>query len=85
MSPKIPGHGDVNWGRFVSALSDVGFDGCSVIEIEDKAFEGSREKILSSIRLSKRYLENFVIDRPRSPGSSLFVAGNRFTNTLFSL
>lgn len=61
MSPKIPGLGDVNWGAFVSALNDIRFDGCAVIEVEDKAFEGSREDILNSIRLSKRYLDNFII------------------------
>ena len=60
MSPKIPGQGDVNWGAFVSALNDIRYDGCAVIEVEDKAFEGSREDILSSIRLSKHYLVNFL-------------------------
>ena len=61
MSPKIPGLGDVNWGAFVSALNDIRFNGCAVIEVEDKAFEGSREDILNSIRLSKRYLDNYLI------------------------
>lgn len=61
MSPKIPGLGDVDWGAFVSALNDIRYDGCAVIEVEDKAFEGSREDILNSIRLSKRYLDNFII------------------------
>ena len=61
MSPKIPGLGDVNWSAFVSALNDIRFNGCAVIEVEDKAFEGSREDILNSIRLSKRYLDNFLI------------------------
>ena len=60
MSPKIPGQGDVNWGAFISALNDIRYDGCAVIEVEDKAFEGSREDILSSIRLSKHYLDNFL-------------------------
>ena len=60
MSPKIPGQGDVDWGAFVSALNDIRYDGCAVIEVEDKAFEGSREDILSSIRLSKHYLDNFL-------------------------
>ena len=60
MSPKIPGQGDVNWDAFVSALNDIRYDGCAVIEVEDKAFEGSREDILSSIRLSKHYLDNFL-------------------------
>ncbi len=61
MSPKIPGLGDVNWSAFVSALNDIRYNGCAVIEVEDKAFEGSREDILNSIRLSKRYLDNFLI------------------------
>lgn len=61
MSPKLPGYGDVNWGRFVSALTDIGFDGCACIEVEDKAFEGSRERIIDSIAVSKRYMEQFVI------------------------
>ena len=60
MSPKIPGQGDVNWSAFISALNDIRYDGCAVIEVEDKAFEGSREDILSSIRLSKHYLENYL-------------------------
>lgn len=60
MSPKIPGLGDVDWAAFVSALNDIRFDGCAVIEVEDKAFEGCREDILHSIELSKRYLNNFI-------------------------
>lgn len=61
MSPKLPGLGDVDWGKYVSALTDIGYDGYTCIEVEDKAFEGSKERILDSIRLSKRYLEQFII------------------------
>ena len=61
MSPKITGLGDVNSGAFLSALNDIRFGGCAVIEVDDKAFEGSREDILNSIRLSKRYLDNYII------------------------
>ena len=61
MSPKIPGLGDVDWGRFVSALTDIRYDGFTCIEVEDKAFEGSEAAVLDSLRLSKRYLEQFVI------------------------
>lgn len=61
MSPKLPGLGDVDWGKYVSALTDIKYDGYTCIEIEDKAFEGSAEKILDSLRLSKRYMEQFVI------------------------
>ena len=61
MSPKLPGLGDVDWAKYVSALTDIGYEGCTCIEVEDKDFEDSRERILDSIRLSKRYLEQFVI------------------------
>lgn len=61
MSPKLPGLGDVNWSRFVSALTDIGYDGFACIEVEDRAFEGSRDKILDSLRISHKYMSQFVI------------------------
>lgn len=61
MSPKIPGLGDVDWGRYVSALTDIGYNGYSCIEIEDKAFESSREMIEKALVLSQRYLRQYVI------------------------
>ena len=61
MSPKLPGLGDVDWGKYVSALTDIGYDGYTCIEVEDKAFEGSQERALDAVRLSIRYLRNFVI------------------------
>ena len=61
MSPKLPGLGDVDWGKYVSALTDIGYTGFTCIEVEDKAFEGSQEAVLNSLKLSKRYMEQFVI------------------------
>ena len=61
MSPKLPGLGDVYWGKYVSALTDIRYEGYTCIEVEDKAFEGSQEKVLDSLRLSKQYMEQFVI------------------------
>ena len=61
MAPKLPGLGDVRWDRYCSALRDIGFKGCACIEVEDRAFEDCEESILKSIRLSKRYLDQFVI------------------------
>ena len=60
MSPKLPGLGDVDWGKYVSALTDIGYDGFTCIEIEDKAFEGSEEAVKKSIIQSVGYLRNFV-------------------------
>lgn len=61
MSPKLPGLGDVDWGKYVSALTDIGYQGCTCIEIEDKAFEGSLEDVKKSVIQSARYLRNYVI------------------------
>ncbi len=59
-TPKIPGLGDVNWGQFFSALTDTGYQGAVCVEVEDRAFEGSLEDRKRSLRLSRRYLEQFV-------------------------
>lgn len=61
MTPKIPGLGDVDWGKYVSALTDIGYDGYTCIEVEDKAFEGSLEDAKKAVVLSAKYLRNFVI------------------------
>lgn len=61
MSPKLPGLGDVDWGKYISALTDIRYDGFVCIEIEDKAFESSKEKVEDSLILSQRYLKQFII------------------------
>ena len=61
MAPKLPGLGDVDWGAYVSALRDIGYDGYTCVEVEDRAFEGSLENVKKSLLLSKRYIEQFVI------------------------
>ena len=59
-SPKLPGMGDVRWGSFLGALADTGYDGALVVEVEDRAFEGSLEKRIESLVISHRYLSQFV-------------------------
>jgi len=61
MSPKLPGLGDVKWDVYVSALTDIGYDGYACIEVEDRAFETSDERVLDSLKLSKKYMEQYVI------------------------
>lgn len=60
MTPKLPGLGDVDWGKYVSALTDIGYNGCSVIEVEDKAFEENLDSAKRAVILSAKYLRNFV-------------------------
>lgn len=58
--PKLPGLGDVNWGAFFSVLNDLGYRGDVSIEVEDRAYEGSQEDVLTSIRQSRRHLLQFM-------------------------
>jgi sugar phosphate isomerase/epimerase len=59
-TPKLPGLGDVQWGPFFSALTDVGYQGAVCIEVEDRAYEGSLAVRQQSLRQSKRFLEQFM-------------------------
>lgn len=58
--PKLPGMGDVNWGRFFSVLTDVGYHGPVCVEVEDRAYEGSLEARKASLQQSYTYLRNFI-------------------------
>lgn len=60
-TPKLPGLGDINWARFISALNDVRYDGPVCIEVEDKSFEGSLEDRKNALVLTRRYLDQFVV------------------------
>jgi sugar phosphate isomerase/epimerase len=59
-TPKLPGLGDINWGKFFSALYEVGFKGGACIEVEDKSYEGSIEARKTALLQSRNYLRQFV-------------------------
>ncbi len=59
-TPKLPGLGDVDWGKLFSVLTDAGYKGPVCIEVEDRAFEGSLEDRKRALRQSKRFLEQFI-------------------------
>ena len=59
-SPKIPGYGDVHWGKFFSALTDIGYRGPVCIEVEDKAFEANEKDVLTAIKTARNYLNQYL-------------------------
>lgn len=59
---RIPGWGEIDWGRFISALLDVGYDYALSIEHEDPVFHGPRH--WEGLELGLRHLSQFV---PRVP------------------
>jgi sugar phosphate isomerase/epimerase len=60
LQPKLPGLGDVNWSKFVSALTDVGYHGYICVEVEDKSFEETLELRYRSLIQSQRYMSQFI-------------------------
>jgi sugar phosphate isomerase/epimerase len=59
-TPKLPGLGDVDWGKFFSVLTDTGYAGAVCIEVEDRAYEATLDSRKAAVRQSGRYLRNFV-------------------------
>ena len=59
-TPKLPGLGDVDWGKFFSVLSDTGYDGSVCVEVEDRAYEETLESRQRALRQSHIYLRQFI-------------------------
>ncbi|MCL4522163.1 MAG: sugar phosphate isomerase/epimerase [Firmicutes bacterium] len=53
---RIPGQGDIDWMKLVSALVEVGYQRPLFIEQEDPFFEGSLAKAEAGIEWTRRYL-----------------------------
>ena len=62
-TPKLPGMGDVDWGKFFSTLTCVGYQGDVSVEVEDRSYEGSIETRHDALQQSHTYLRNFVPKR----------------------
>jgi sugar phosphate isomerase/epimerase len=59
--PKLPGMGEVDWGRFFSVLTDTGYQGPVCIEAEDRAFEDSLASRKQSLKLAREILQPYFI------------------------
>ena len=58
--PRLPGLGDINWGKFISALYRVGYDYVISIEHEDRAFEKTEDLIKRGFLLSRDVLRPYI-------------------------
>jgi sugar phosphate isomerase/epimerase len=58
--PRLPGLGDVDWGRVFSALYRVGYDGPISIEHEDRGFEATDELVKRGFLLARDVLAPYV-------------------------
>ncbi len=53
---RIPGQGDIDWGRLLSALVEVGYQRPLFIEQEDPFFEGELHRVEAGIEATQQYL-----------------------------
>lgn len=60
-TPKLPGMGEVDWGKFFGALTDSGYDGAVCVEVEDRAYEGSHQNCIRALQQSYNYLRSYVV------------------------
>ena len=58
--PKLPGLGEIDWGRFISVLGDTGYCGPVCIEVEDRAYEATLATRQAGLRQSGEFLRNFI-------------------------
>ncbi len=59
-TPKLPGLGDVDWGKFFSTLTDTGYNGPVCVEVEDRSYEGSEQDRKLALQQSHTFLRNFL-------------------------
>jgi sugar phosphate isomerase/epimerase len=57
---KIPGLGQIDWGAWIGALSDVHYNGAVCVEVEDEAFTGTLEGRKRSLRVSRGVLRPLI-------------------------
>jgi sugar phosphate isomerase/epimerase len=58
--PRLPGLGEIDWGRFVGQLYRVGYDGVVSVEHEDRAFEGTRELVERGFLVARDCLRPYL-------------------------
>jgi sugar phosphate isomerase/epimerase len=58
--PRVCGLGQVDWGAFFAGLHAVGYDYVSIIEHEDRAFEGSVEAVERGVQIARDNLRPYI-------------------------
>ena len=60
-TPRIPGFGEIHWGRFIAALYEVGYDGPVCIEVEDDSFGKTLEGRQRALRIARNALAPYFV------------------------
>jgi sugar phosphate isomerase/epimerase len=58
-APRIPGFGEIDWGRFMGTLLEVGYNGPVCIEVEDETFGKDLAGRKRAIQVARNVLRPF--------------------------
>ncbi|PKO12474.1 MAG: AP endonuclease [Chloroflexi bacterium HGW-Chloroflexi-10] len=58
--PRLPGFGDMNWSKFIAALTGVRYDYVISIEHEDRAYEGEEELVKRGFYIARDVLRPYI-------------------------
>ena len=58
--PRLPGLGDIDWSKFISALYRVGYDYVISIEHEDRAFEKTEDLVKRGFLIARDVLRPYI-------------------------
>jgi sugar phosphate isomerase/epimerase len=58
---RVPGRGQVEWGRLLDVLYEGGFDGVLSVEHEDPMWGGTEDKIEVGLKIAHRTLRPLIV------------------------
>ena len=58
---RVPGLGEVDWGRLVDHLYQAGFDGVVSVEHEDPVWSGDTARVLQGLEIARRTLDPLIV------------------------
>jgi len=59
--PRLPGLGEIQWDRFISALYAIGYDWVVSVEHEDRRFEGNLELVRRGFIVARNTLRPLIV------------------------
>jgi sugar phosphate isomerase/epimerase len=59
--PRIPGLGEVPWGRFMAALYRVGYTGHVIVEHEDRDFEATDALVKDGFLIARNTVSPYIV------------------------
>jgi sugar phosphate isomerase/epimerase len=62
--PRIPGYGEIEWGRYLAALMEIGYAGPVCIEVEDDTFGRTLAGRQSALRVARNVLHPLFLLTP---------------------